>query len=56
MATFKLPYGCKVHYIDYKKNISKKEIMKMIDHSYDLVVKGLPKGKKAVKKKTATKK
>ena len=37
-------------------SIPAKEILKMIDHSYDMVVKGLPKGKRGVKKKTATKK
>jgi predicted DNA-binding protein (MmcQ/YjbR family) len=36
--------------------ISPKEILKMIDHSYDMVVKSLPKGKKAILKKTVIKK
>ncbi len=37
-------------------SIPTKEILKMIDHSYDLVVKGLPKGKRVTKKAAATKK
>ena len=37
-------------------SIPTKEILKMIDHSYDLVVKGLPKGKRVKEKRTAAKK
>jgi predicted DNA-binding protein (MmcQ/YjbR family) len=37
-------------------SIPTKEILKMIDHSYDLVVQGLPKGKKVIKKRTPRKK
>lgn len=37
-------------------SIPTKELLKMIDHSYDLVVKGLPKGKRVTKKATVTKK
>jgi predicted DNA-binding protein (MmcQ/YjbR family) len=37
-------------------SIPTKEILNMIDHSYDLVVQGLPKGKKVIKKRTPRKK